>query len=179
MCVVWSMFGLHISPIQPQPNPTWTMAMGITLLQSADMCHRVQSLLTSPKSHTATATCLHLLFDIISRGRVWVRGDYDSFIHSTIRTLHWWYKYWAFRQDCQLELEHIWPRATWQHFFSAWTPSAFTIGDRWPPSPPALCTWAPIWHPYMTSLSSFTIYSLSSDIRKFGLAPRLHKMIIE
>ena len=100
------------------------------------MCHRVQSLLTSPKSPTATATCLHLLFDIISRGRVWVRGDYDSFIHSTIRTLHWWYKYWAFRQDCQLELEHIWPRATWQHFFSAWTPSAFTIGDRWPPSPP-------------------------------------------
>ena len=153
--------------------------MGITLLQSADMCHRVQSLLTSPKSPTATATCLHLLFDIISRGRVWVRGDYDSFIHSTIRTLHWWYKYWAFRQDCQLELEHIWPRATWQHFFSAWTPSAFTIGDRWPPSPPTLCTWAPIWHPYMTSLSSFTIYSLSSHIRKFGLAPRLHKMIIE
>ena len=62
---------------------------GVTLLpsqqpQSADMCHRVQSLLTSPKSPTATATCFHLLFDIISRGRVWVRGDYDSFIHSTI-----------------------------------------------------------------------------------------------
>ena len=145
-------------------------------------CRHVSS--CSVTAHITKITHCHcyllaLLFDINSQGRVWVGGDYDSLIHSTIRTLHWWNKYWAFRQDCQLELEHIWPRATWQHFFSAWKPSAFTIGDRWPPSPPALCTWAPIWHPYMTSLSSFTIYSLSSHIRKFGLAPSLYKMIIE
>ena len=84
-----------------------------------------------------------------------------------------------FDNICQLELEHIWPRPTWQHFFSAWAPSAFPIGDRWPPSPPALCAWTPIWHPHMSSLSSFSIYSLSSHFRKFGLARRLYKMITE
>ena len=82
MINVWTPHLSHTTPTQPN------MHNGNGYYTVADMYHRVQSLLTSPKSPTATATCLHLLFDIISRGRVWVRGDYDSFIHSTIRTLH-------------------------------------------------------------------------------------------
>ena len=53
MINVWTPHLSHTTPTQPN------MHNGNGYYTVADMYHRVQSLLTSPKSPTATATCLH------------------------------------------------------------------------------------------------------------------------
>ena len=84
---VWYDQCLDSTSLPYNPNPTQHAQWQWVL----HCCRHVSS--CSVTAHITKITHCHcyllaLLFDIISRGWVWVGGDYDSLIHSTIRTLH-------------------------------------------------------------------------------------------